>query len=77
MAKPYIITGLDIGSGKVEADRPDEIPQEFIESKFSAKTRKIKPFFSEGVPHYAIDIISPKTDYNVAKFKKYWWFESE
>ncbi len=26
--------------------------------------------FSKGVKHYMIDIISPRTDYNVAKFKK-------
>lgn len=26
-------------------------------------------FISEGIAHYMIDIVSPKTDYNVAKFK--------
>ncbi|MFH0968937.1 MAG: tRNA (adenosine(37)-N6)-dimethylallyltransferase MiaA [Patescibacteria group bacterium] len=31
---------------------------------------KHKTFTSEKIPHYIIDIISPKTDYNVANFKK-------
>lgn len=66
-----IYRGLDIGSGKVEADQPAEILQEFTNSKFYAGTIRQKPFFSEGVPHYAIDIASPRTDYSVAKFKKY------
>jgi tRNA dimethylallyltransferase len=66
-----IYRGMDIGSGKVETNRPAEIPQEFANSKFCAGSRRIKPFFSEGIPHYGIDIISPRTDFNAAKFKKY------
>ena len=66
-----VYRGLDIGSGKVEADQSAEIPQEFTNSKFYAGTRRAKPFFSEGIPHYAIDIVSPRTEFNAAKFKKY------
>jgi len=62
-----IYRGMDIGTGKVEPDRPGEIPIKFAKDKFSSGTT---PFISDGIAHYMIDIISPKTDYNVAKFKK-------
>jgi tRNA dimethylallyltransferase len=49
-----IFRGMDIGTGKVEG-------------KYNTK---IKAFISHNIPHYMIDIVSPRTDFNVAKFKK-------
>lgn len=51
-----VYRGMDIGAGKVKG----------------RLIRKGKyPFFlSEGVKHYMIDIVSPLTNYNVAKYKK-------
>jgi len=49
-----IFREMNIGTGK-------------IEGRYSAKN---KTFVSHSVPHYMIDIISPRTDYNVAKYKK-------
>lgn len=54
---------MDIGSGKVTGRfRP------VISRKRSAPRDLI--YISSGIPHHMIDIASPKTDYNVAKFKK-------
>jgi tRNA dimethylallyltransferase len=49
-----IYRGMDIGTGKVPGS---------LNSSRDA-------FISEGIRHYMIDIISPRTKYNVAKFKK-------
>lgn len=62
-----IYRGMDIGTGKVEPDRPGEIPQKFAKSKFYAGSH---PFMSSGIPHHMLNIINPNTDYNAAKFKK-------
>ncbi|MCX6765552.1 MAG: tRNA (adenosine(37)-N6)-dimethylallyltransferase MiaA [Candidatus Moranbacteria bacterium] len=45
---------MDIGTGKIHG----------------TCNMKHKTFISEGITHYMIDIVSPKTEYNVAKFKK-------
>ncbi len=65
-----IYRGMDIGTGKVEPDQSGEIPQKFITNKFFAGARKYAQFFSEGIPHYLIDIANPPTNYNAANFKK-------
>jgi tRNA dimethylallyltransferase len=62
-----VYRGMDIGTGKVEPDRPGEIPTKFMNNKFASGAR---PFISDGIPHYMIDVVSPKTDYNAAKFQK-------
>lgn len=62
-----IYRGMNIGSGKVEPDRPGEIPTKFMNNKFTSGAR---PFISDGIAHYMLDIVSPKTDYNAAKFQK-------
>ncbi len=49
-----IFHGMDIGTGKVSG----------------SWNRKRQAYISESVPHYMIDIVSPRTDYSVAKFKK-------
>jgi tRNA dimethylallyltransferase len=46
---------MDIGSGKEPG-------------RWNAKK---KYYLSSDIPHYGIDIVSPRTDYNSAKFKKY------
>jgi len=66
-----IYRGMDIGTGKVEPDYPDEIPKKFSNRKFpSGFHRKKKIFISAGIVHYMIDIVSPKTRFSAAQFKK-------
>lgn len=49
-----IYRGMDIGTGRVHGTWNIEH----------------RTFISKGIPHYMVDIVSPRTDYNVAKFKK-------
>src|SRR4030042_3469502 len=60
-----IFRGMDIGTGKV--------PKSKVKSQKSKSQVKIKNYkdiyFSDGIPHYMIDIVNPRTGYNVAKFK--------
>ena len=65
-----IYRGMDIGTGKVEPDRPGEIPRKFINNKFCSGSRRNKIFSSEGIPHHMIDIINPKINFTAAQFKK-------
>jgi len=52
-----IYRGMDVGTGKVP--------------KSKVKSKKLKDIYiSHGIPHHMIDIVSPRTDFNVAKFKK-------
>lgn len=51
-----VYRGMDIGSGKVKKD--------------TTATNISSIFLSETIPHHLIDIISPKTEYNVVKFQK-------
>ena len=63
-----IYRGMDVGTGKVEPDRPGEIPQYFAgRGKFSAGST---PFISNGIKHWMLDIVSPKTIFSAAQFKK-------
>jgi tRNA dimethylallyltransferase len=65
-----IYRDMDIGTGKVEPDRPGEIPKEFLSKKFYSGSPLNIPLISNDIPHYMLDIISPKTNYNVSKYKK-------
>ena len=65
-----IYRGMDIGTGKIEPDQPGEIPRKFMNNKFCSRSHRNKIFFSEGIPHYMLDIINPKTDFTAAQFKK-------
>jgi tRNA dimethylallyltransferase len=56
-----VYRGLDIGSGKEPEDN----------SKLHSKNQKENIYWSGGIPHYGINIVSPRTEYNAAKFKKY------
>lgn len=60
-----IYKGMDVGTGKIKNDFYPTIKS----SKLKTKNER-NVFFSEGVAHYMLDIISPKTDFSVAKFKK-------
>lgn len=65
-----IFRGMDIGTGKVPRSKvnPASAGQK---SKLQGKIQNYKiPYFSNDVPHYMIDIVSPRTEYNVAKFKR-------
>ncbi len=61
-----IFRGMDIGTGKVPKSKVKS-----QKSKLQGKIQNYKvPYFSNGIAHYMIDIISPRTDYNVAKYKR-------
>lgn len=68
-----IFRGMDIGTGKVGRDKKSLALRN---SESSARGRKKtsfnleKAYFSSAIPHYMIDIASPRTNFNVAKFKK-------
>lgn len=70
-----IYRGMDVGTGKIPRDRKLSKKLALGNSESSARGRKNpsfdskKIYFSHGIPHHMIDIISPRTDYNVAKFK--------
>jgi tRNA dimethylallyltransferase len=59
-----IFKHMNIGSGKIPRDPfPKVQPSEI-------RRLNLRRHYSGGIPHHMIDIVSPKTDYNVAKFKK-------
>jgi tRNA dimethylallyltransferase len=58
-----IYRDLDIGSGKVLKDSDDK----FI-TNYQLKTKNL--FVSEGIIHHMLDIISPRTNFSAAQFKK-------
>ncbi len=59
-----VYRGLDLGTGKIEPDLSGEVPSVVERSDI------YKTYISSNISHYMIDIVSPCTDYNVAKFKK-------
>ena len=65
-----IFRGMDVGTGKIERDKKSLALRN---SESSARGRKKpsfeKVFMSNDIPHYMIDIVTPRTDFNVAKFK--------
>ncbi|HAI74284.1 MAG TPA: hypothetical protein DCS28_02865 [Candidatus Moranbacteria bacterium] len=63
-----IYRGMDIGTGKIKPDQPGEIPQDFADQgKIYAGSI---PFISEGIIHHMLNIVSPKTNFSAAQFKK-------
>jgi len=65
-----IYRGMDIGTGKIERDKKSLA----LRNSKSLALGREKPsfgkvFISHGIPHHMIDIVSPRTEYNVAKFK--------
>jgi tRNA dimethylallyltransferase len=67
-----VYRGMDIGTGKIINDF--SVPKSKVESrksKVELNDPKFSVYWSEGIAHYGIDIVSPNTDYNVSKFKKY------
>lgn len=66
-----VYRGMDIGTGKIPRDF--FAPKSKIrnhKSELQVKNKKFNTYWSKGVAHYFIDSVNPKTDYNVAKFKK-------
>lgn len=57
---------MNVGTGKVPRDSSSPHLGRGIKGEGLVK----KAYYSAGIPHYMIDIANPKTDYNVAKFKK-------
>jgi len=66
-----IYRGMDIGTGKITRDKKLSFEELRVNSE-QGKSLALEntAYFSHGIPHYMIDIISPRTEYNVAKFKK-------
>ncbi len=61
---------MDIGTGKIEGHLVEVRPPTAADSGRTSTSGTTKIFISHGIPHYLIDIVSPRTNYNVAKFKK-------
>jgi len=61
-----IYRGMDIGTGKVTGS----LETILLNERKKLKNPQNKVFLSNNISHHMIDIISPRTDYNVAKFKK-------
>lgn len=62
-----IYRGMDIGTGKISQDLPS-LFEEGVRGRCFQYASEI--YYSNKIPHYMLDIVSPHTDYNVAKFKK-------
>lgn len=65
-----IYKGMDIGSGKITRDKNSKFENSNPKQIQKHKLSKNENFISEGVVHYMLDIVSPKIDFSVAKFKK-------
>jgi len=61
-----IYRGMDIGTGKVSCDKRFGFGKS---RQFRCWKEKAEPWVSQGIPHYMISIVSPRTNYNVTKFK--------
>jgi tRNA dimethylallyltransferase len=65
-----IFRGMDVGTGKIERDKLLGVqPLKNRRGRTPKDARRI--FLSHDIPHYMIDIVSPRTDFNVAKFKSF------
>lgn len=70
-----VYQGMDIGTGKVPKSKfPLPLPllpvgEGGSKSRVREKSKN-QIYYSAGIPHHMIDIVDPKTDYNVAKFKR-------
>lgn len=58
-----VYKGLDIGTGKITPDTKNS-------SNFSMGQAKKYIFTHKGIPHYLIDVVSPKKTFNVTDWKK-------
>ena len=76
-----IYRGMDIGTGKISRDKRfdlEELQKGSILRNFERQRKrersnlgkKVEPWTAHGIPHHMLDIVSPRTDFNVAKFKK-------
>jgi len=63
-----VYRGMDIGTGKVSQDKTFPVPN----SKFKSQNEKFryKDFYSEGIKHYLIDVVSPKKQFTASDFKR-------
>jgi len=65
-----IFRGMDIGTGKIKRDKSRE-KSDFEEFRgLRSRKGKVGLWTAFGVLHHMIDIVSPRTDFNVVKFKK-------
>ena len=63
-----VYKGMDIGTGKIT---PDTNPAPYVRGRDSAGQVKKKYIFThKGIPHYCIDIASPKRKFTAAQYQK-------
>lgn len=69
-----IYRGMDIGTGKVTGawhSIPCFCHPELVEGSLHNSQISKKIYLYKSIPHYGIDIASPKTQYSVTQFQKY------
>ncbi len=67
-----VYRGMDIGTGKIERDKITSSSSYARGEMFRLAGRRggSELWTSRGIPHHMIDIVSPRTNYNIAKFKR-------
>jgi tRNA dimethylallyltransferase len=67
-----VYKGMDVGTGKDLDEYMLKIPNSKfqIPNKFKIQNSKIKKYKIIKIPYYLIDIVSPKTEFNAAKYQK-------
>ena len=65
-----IYRGLDVGTGKIAGALRSVILSKACTQAKSKNLSLQKVFISENIPHYMIDIVSPRTSFSAASFKK-------
>jgi tRNA dimethylallyltransferase len=69
-----VYRGMDIGTGKVTGDWhsiPCSCHPELVEGSLHNSQSSKKIYLYKSIPHYGIDIASPRAQYSVAKFQSY------
>ena len=56
--------GMDIGTGKV----PKDLPENTNLKTQKQKKRRTTDYYSEGIRHHLIDVASPRREYNISHF---------
>lgn len=70
-----VYRGMNIGTGKIASDFPvlrSKGNPEYSgqKAKLQVKSKKLIIYWSDGIAHHLIDVASPRTEYNISKFRR-------